>query len=453
MSPRPGSPDSVTAGHWRRAAPAVGASAAALALGAAVCAPAASSDSADSVATATATASAQSCAWPTQFSIQTSDVGAPDSAASYWLQPIVAGQDTRFTILGKYPDARYTSLSVYTPGGTAFTSNGVSNSLTDYQIAPDFGSRNPWRQHAAPGGRYTASIRSDASPRQINTLPMPPGTTAQHPGYLLLRVYAPAGGDFSRVPLPTVVVRQGRTTQTLFPCRAHNAPEPAPAVSAAQSASPTGTPAPAPPAFEFYKPSEALIGSTFPNADTGYAIAVVTRPAAASDVVVVTAKAPTAAPGDHPSPWPAPGEDMRYWSMCMIEGSAALPTVINTLPNGQADYGCRSDENTLTDSAGDYTYVIGAESQRTAIDGVPGATFLPFATNQTSPYYILGLRDMLVAPGFTQSAQSIVQASDPAAAAAAMGPYYPRMAVCSLTVLTTQGVQACMSSGASAANA
>jgi len=35
-------------------------------------------------------------------------------------------------------------------------------------------------------------------------------------------------------------------------------------------------------------------------------------------------------------------------------------------------------------------------------------------------------------------------ANDPAAAAAAMGPYYPRTAVCPLTLLTTQGIQACM---------
>jgi hypothetical protein len=459
MSPHTGSADTVTAGRRRRLALAVGASAIALALGVAVCAPAASSDSADSLtaatststatSTATATAGAQSCAWPTQITIQTSDVGGPDSAASYWLQPIVADANTRFIIAGKYPDARYASLAVYTPSGSAFTSNGVSDSLTDYQIAPDPGSRNPWRQYAAPGGRFTVSIRSDVSPRQHNTLPMPPGTTMQHPGYLLLRVYGAAGGDFSRVPLPTVIVQQGRTTRPLFPCREHNAPVPPPVTSPTPSASATGTPAPTPPQLEFFRPSDALVDSGLPNVDTGYAMAYLLRPSA-SDVVVVTAKAPVAAPGDHPSPWPAPGEDMRYWSMCVIDASAHLPTVINTLPNGQVDYGCRNDGNTVRDSAGDYTYVVGAESQRAAVESVPGATFLPFATDQTSPLYILLLRNLLTAPQFTESAQSIPEPSDPAAAAAVMGPYYPHAAVCSLTVLTTQGVQACMSSGAGA---
>ena len=86
----------------------------------------------------TASASRQSCAWPTAASIRTSNtgnVGIPDSAVSYWAQPIVAATATRIVISGTYPGARYASLGVYTPCGSPFTIDGVSSSLPDYKIA------------------------------------------------------------------------------------------------------------------------------------------------------------------------------------------------------------------------------------------------------------------------------------------------------------------------------
>jgi hypothetical protein len=163
----------------------------------------------------------------------------------------------------------------------------------------------------------------------------------------------------------------------------------------------------------------------------------------ASDVVVVTGKAPTFAPGSHPSLWPAPGEDVRYWSMCIGVGGGRTPTVANKLPGGGTDYGCRADEATRLNAAGDYTYVIGSESQRAAISRAPGVTFLPFSATQASAVYILVLRNMLVSTSFAHSPQGITQAEDPAAAAAVMGPYYPRAAVCPLATLTVKGPQAC----------
>jgi len=49
-----------------------------------------------------------------------SNTGVPDSAAAYWFQPVVAGSTTRIVVSGRYPDARYASLSVYTPAGSMF---------------------------------------------------------------------------------------------------------------------------------------------------------------------------------------------------------------------------------------------------------------------------------------------------------------------------------------------
>lgn len=125
--------------------------------------------------------------------------------------------------------------------------------------------------------------------------------------------------------------------------------------------------------------------------------------------------------------------DMRYWSMCIAEGLTQLPTVVNPLPSGETDYGCRADDATARNAAGDYMFVIGTESQRDAIDSVPGATFLPFATDQTTPLYVLLLRETLVNPAFPHSTANVTQTGDPAAAEAAMGPYYPRISVCPLT--------------------
>jgi hypothetical protein len=251
-----------------------------------------------------------------------------------------------------------------------------------------------------------------------------------------------------------VTVEQRRAVRTLPACRQHNAPVPAPTRPSPTTPPATSATRPAPtrPQLEFYKPAESTTNEVLPNVDTAYVIAYFVRPPA-SDVVVVTAKAPASATGRHPLPWPASGEDMRYWSMCIGTATRHVPTVVNTLPGGQTDYGCRADDTTSRNPAGDYTYVIGTESQRAEIDRIPDVTFLPFATNQSSPLYVLLLRDMLVSSQFTQSAQNVTltsqpasqPASRPAAAAVAMGLYYPRASVCPPTTLNAQGPQACTS--------
>jgi hypothetical protein len=179
------------------------------------------------------------------------------------------------------------------------------------------------------------------------------------------------------------------------------------------------------------------------NVDTSYVLAYLVRPPAA-DVVAVTAKAPTFAPGSHPSPWPARGEDVRYWSMCIGLLDPPTPVVANKLPGGGTDYRCRADEATRLNVAGDYTYVIGSESQQAAISRVPGVTFLPFSTTRTAGPHLLGLRNVLVSTPFAHSPQGVTQADDPAAAAAVMGPYYPRTTVCLLATLTARGPQGCL---------
>jgi hypothetical protein len=381
-----------------------------------------------------------SCAWPTVLTAQTDNTAFPDAAEEYLGTLIVATAGTRIVLSGRFPDARYASIQVYTP-------SGAGASLPDYRIAPQPGSVNPWQHQAAPGGRFTVTIRPDPAPGQANTLPLPAGTTSRHPGYLVYRVYLPAGGA-SAVPLPVLTVEQGGAARTLPACPSHNAPIHFPAASGsaapAAGAGGSGAAAPPPPQLEFFKPPQSTFNNAgLANVDTSYVLAYLARPPAA-DVVVVTAKAPTFAPGSHPSPWPARGEDVRYWSMCIGVLAPPTPIVANKLPGGGTDYGCRADEATTLNAAVDYTYAIGSESQRAAISRVPGVTFLPFSTTQASRLYLLALRNVLASTSFTHSPQNVTQADDPAAAAAGMGPYYPRAAVCPLATLTAKGPQACL---------
>lgn len=414
--------------------------AAGLAMAPAACTSARSAGPAAGGARPVASPSGMSCAWPDVLSARTDNTAFPDAAAEYFAQPIVASTGTRIVLTGRFPNARYFSIQVYTPAG-------VGASLSDYRIVPQPGSVNPWRRRGAPGGRFTVTVRPDPAPGQVNTLPLPAGTTSRHPGYLIYRVYLPAGRSPSPVPFPVLTVEQGGAARMLPACPGHDATLRFPKVSGSAAtavAGGSGAVAPPPRRLEFFKPPASSFNRAgLANADTGYVLAYLARPPAA-DVVVVTAKAPTFAPGSHPSVWPAPDEDVRYWSMCIGLLAPPTPIVANELPGGRVDYGCRADEATKLNAAGDYIYVIGGESQRAAISRVPDATFLPFSTSNPARGYLLALRDTLVGSSFAHSPQSITRAVDVAAAAAAMGPYYPRAAVCPLATLTAHGPQACL---------
>ena len=285
----------------------------ALALALSACTSAQPAGSAAAGGSQPAAAPAMSCAWPTELNVQSDNSAVPDSvsvdsAEAVWFQPIVAAAGTRIVVSGRFPDARYASFSVYTPSG-GFATSQAATSLPDYRIAPQSGSVNPWQREGAPGGRFTLTIRPDPAPGQANTLPLPAGTTSRYPGYLVYRVYLPAGGSFSAVPVPVLTVEQGSAARTIPACPQRDSDLPVLQGAAGTSGRPAATPRPAavPPQLEFYAlPESKMSNEGVGNADTAYAVAYLIRPPA-SDVVVVTGKAPTFAPGSHPSPWPAPG--------------------------------------------------------------------------------------------------------------------------------------------------
>ncbi|MHB1444850.1 MAG: hypothetical protein ACYCZV_04195 [Acidimicrobiales bacterium] len=181
-----------------------------------------------------------------------------------------------------------------------------------------------------------------------------------------------------------------------------------------------------------------------PDVDQAYLFGGV-LPANNGDVMVIRGKAPTAPRGTSPSPSPASGTDLRHWSLCIGQLAGHQPVVANHMPGGKVDLGCRYDSQIALDQDGYYTIVIGTESQRSAIERIAGATFLPFSLNDPSQPYVLSLRNMLPSPTFTEAIQNVPINARPALAAAVMGPYYPRLALCSLATLAHGGAHACLS--------
>jgi hypothetical protein len=489
-----------------------------------------------------------SCAWYLA-TVADDNTGAPDSAAAYWFTPFTAQAGLSLVLSGRYPDARYTSLEVTAPNGGLFSVDGVSSQITDYRIAPDPGSVNPWQRHAGwPGGRgrgrYTVSVRADVAAGQVNTLPLAPPGPVNGTSYLLYRVYLPAHGDVSRVPLPVLTATLDGVSQQIPPCPTLPAgtsrgsaqargttggmtgvpagtsrgsaqargttggmtgvpagtsrgstrvrgttggmtsakvvsggeawDSPAAGTEGTTGITVSGTTAAsimrgayaargarhagnllvsaefrggrasaASTLVPFARPSAGAGSGISPNADTGYLAAALVPPGG-DNVLVIRGKAPAVPRGDHPAPWPVPGVDMQYWSMCDYVDAPMTPLVVNDLPGGRVDDGCRHDSQTALDRHGYYTYVVGTEAQRGAIERIPGATFLPFSTAQPTTFHILLLRNMVVSPRFAEAIQNAPQDGNPASAAQVMGPYYPAAAVCPLATLAASGPAACL---------
>jgi hypothetical protein len=145
---------------------------------------------------------------------------------------------------------------------------------------------------------------------------------------------------------------------------------------------------------------------------------------------------------------------VRYWSLCIDLARPPTPVVVNHLADGKVDYGCRYDSHATLDKDGYYTFVIGTEVQRAAIEHIPGATFLPFsAADKPAQVYKLNMRNMLASPAFAEAIQAVPADGRPASASAVMGQYYPRAAFCSLATLAASGPTACLGAQPPSGNA
>lgn len=364
------------------------------------------------------------CAWPQEVGAAALNVALPDTNARYWVMPYRIHPDREITVVGAFPDSRYASFAVYDGFKGTFTSNGVPSSRADHEIAPDPGSVNPWQQAAVPGGAYTLHLRMSVAPGQPNVLPLAPvDATDGQTGYLVYRLYLPTGGTAAPVTLPTLTFSRGGQSRTLPPCRRTagitDAAEIAPQPRVNRDL-----------AFARAAGNDEL----FPNPDSGYLSTWVTPPGP-DRVVVVRGRAAASPDRPHPHPWPGAGDDLRYWSLCTNLRFPFYPVVVNHLPGGRVDPGCRHDDLAALDPAGRYAFVIGTEAQRRTITAVPGATFVPFSRDHPEARHLLLLRNMMPAPGFAQSVLSVPPDGRPGSAAAVMGDYYPRAEVCALAAL------------------
>ncbi|MFC3382028.1 hypothetical protein [Couchioplanes azureus] len=371
------------------------------------------------------------CAWPQEVGAQASNVALPDSNARYWVMPFEVYKDRRITVTGAFPDTRYASFTVYDGFQGVFTSNGVSSARADHEITPDPGSVNPWQQPAVAGGAYTLQIRMDVAPDQVNALPLAPaGTPGGALGFLVYRIYLPTGGTSSPVVLPTLTVTDGGRTRTLPPCPRTVA-----------GTAPDGPAAPPRSASDLAFARTTGNDELFPNPDSGYLSTWVTPPGPET-VVVVRGRAAASPDQPHPHPWPQRGDDMRYWSLCTNLRFPYFPVVVNHLPGGETDPGCRHDDVAAVDAGGDYTFVIGTEQQRNRIEAVRRVTFVPFSAAEPRSRHLVLLRNMMPAPGFHRSVLDVPPDGRPGTAAAVMGDYYPRAHLCPLSILDTCAFEA-----------
>lgn len=416
------------------------------------------------------------CAWWVETTPETMNVAYPDTEATYWTTPFVATPDLRLTVRGRYPQARYFSLTVYdSTFGYFTTSAGVTSGLADYRIEPDAGSVNPWQTATgSAGGAFTVTVARDVTPEAnatTNALPLVPstpasGTLPSDVGFLIFRVYVPAGGA-GAVDLPTIEVTNARTTTTLRPCTKARVRGLARAGGTAgriarllrrlrKGRTPYAPPcgSDCPPLLQFFLPSPAVTSGVFPNPDNAY-VSALFEPERGT-VVVVRGLAPTSpatvgtgsvgdAVGATPVPWTEPSWQVRYWSVSNNVYEAPYP-VVAVGRGSRVVFGGAADLDTPLDAQGRYTVVVSHPADRpgnaTAANGV---AWLPTQPTRPKAWETLILRNMLPAAAFANAIQQIDPAdyADPAAAAAAMGAYYPLMAACSATVFESGGADAC----------
>ncbi|WP_405444909.1 hypothetical protein OG350_02120 [Streptomyces achromogenes] len=322
---------------------------------------------------------------------------------------------------GRFPDARYASVATYDAHRSSFTGlDGTPSALTDHQLLPDRGSGNPYRQPVRPGGKFTVTV-TDTPAGRPNVLPLAAaGTPEGAEGTAVYRIYLPHG----TFRLPKVTFVQGGHRVRVGTC-ADALSSAAPAVGAPSgTTSSAGEGTPPPPAF-----SRSGGAGLYPNPDNAYPGTGFDAPPA-GQVLVVRGKA----------------AQVRYWSVCDNLWWGPGEVVANPLPGGGVDPGCRADFDTRLSPAGTYTYAVGTEEQRAAVERVPGVTFLPLSSAAPTARHLLILPNMVAAPGFAEAIQRVPVGSGAAHTEEVMGAYYPKAGYCGLDVLAGSGPEGCLGS-------
>jgi hypothetical protein len=385
------------------------------------------------IAPAGAAAQTPGCSWRAQYGVGGLTVQATDTSAAYWATSFLDIPLSGLTIQGTFPQARYMSFAVYRASIPV-----TGGHLYDAQIQPATGV-NPFAPGQTGTGTYTLQVVSGPEPADPAPNTLYAGNLSLGLPEIVYRVYdsgvsgSPEGG----VPLPaTTYTLAGRPLFENAPCATSSGPE------LAAAASPFGaelhTPAPAPArtvaaavaddhAGTPPEPSwtAASYDGLYPDPDTSSLGTSVN--ALFGQLVVIQAEMPNfpdTNSGD--SPW-APGQQVRYWSMC--ENNGLFDIVV----------ACSADYDSVQND-GVATFVISSPANRpanaTAADGV---NWIPWGS---APDSLIIYRQILADPSFGESIASNMGGGG--SLGATMGPYYPEIAYCSEATFASLGAAGCL---------
>ena len=422
------------------------------------------------------------CSWPLETTPSKLNVAAPDPYATYWTTPFIASAGNSLTITGTFPTSRFMSFTVYNDSFQDFTNtvdgSSVPSDLTDYQIAPNQGSQNPWRTgQIGPAMNFTVRIIPGATAAQQtseNAIPMidqnPPANPTGPPGvgYVIFRTYIPSGGN-TTVKLPTVTVTHDGHSTILAPC-APSATKKLPVltqvllfllkVKMSSGGTPASCTSDCAPDLQYFGPSAASAAGLFPNPVNGYIVmsfaprrgyVVVTHGQAPSSPVDAGSGAPGDSIGAAPVSWVSPVFQVRYWSISNYLAESPYP-VVEVGHGAQAIFGGTPDFLTTLDN-GYYTVVSSLPSDKPSPSSLTAndATWIPTSARYPGTPELQILRNMLsqqtlYPEGFTfisppASPSDIIE---PATVQEQMGTYYPQTAQCTVQTFETQGWAGCL---------
>ena len=417
------------------------------------------------------------CSWWLETTPQTMNVAFPDTSATYWTTPYLALPGMSIEVAGSFPETRFLAFTAYNNAGGVYDSaTGAPSQITDFDIvpAPSSPQPNPWAETSAPntpaGGTFTVTLRDDVDPGDINALPIlppdpqPQGTAPANLGFLVMRVYLPEG-DAQDVALPKLTVVDAKGKRTALPaCSGKGTAAIGKIGKAAKFLSimkqikagtwPTPQPAPCttdpdgcPPENSFFRATSATTNSFFPNDANAYASMLFTP--TPGEVVVIKMLAPTTPwnveGGTTPVPWPNDDYQLRYWSVCNNVYAAPYPVVANPKPKKGMTYGCVADNAAVRDDAGYVTIAISPPRSRPSnATTANGVNWLPTSVSKPKDVEMVALRNMLASAGFANAIQNVPSGSNAAATAAAMGDYYPEVAVCTTADFERSGAAGCL---------
>lgn len=375
----------------------------------------------------------------------------PDVQATYFVARFKLPQGAQLSFSGRYPHARYLSYALQTRAGDEYLAGDV---LTDLDIAPARGSRNPFLPGARRDGRardYVVHVAPGAPPAQraANTI----YTGSRDPEAevaLVIRHYVPDHGrdGTGDAGLPTLRLRlaDGRDLSGDVACRVLGAdttsqapagfPAPLWAKMVSEAPDPAHAPATDPVKWErFWNVRYNLLGKFLPQAerearfpptdDGGFASNPDTRylstnaSRAFGPLLVISGRLP-ATPRTLAGARRMPRHDLRYWSLC----TGAAP------PSGAA-YDCLFDEQVAVRD-GRYTIVASRPQDRPA-NARPecGVTWLDFGDGEAIPgplgpgrpnMAVLYMRFMKPSGPWSAAPQNVKW---PGQEAAQMGEYFP----------------------------